>query len=226
VYERERVARRSEKDAPPRARQPLAPSAECLVRELQGRAGNQAVVSLLQRAPTPDSAAPGEVNFHDPDYPGLKLTSLGRNVEYGLDVYRTSTGETLYWLEGKYYSDLAARQLVNVAALVGASAAQDGDGTTYRYPNGSLTGDLISIPDFARRVHNHRQELNTPRYRDVFAQMQHAVPVHPIVVTRVATPDRIVQGQPMPESLSIVDGNHRFWAAHELGYRNVPVNYQ
>jgi hypothetical protein len=217
-------------DPADRFEQEAAASAAGSGSRLQDVAGNRAAERLtsgpitVQRIPEKNTNTKDEFDYFDRNYPGLTMKSLGRDVSYGVDLFQTRSGTTLYYLEGRYYTDRGATVMADMNSYSSSSASdktemsdtesdeEESHPTTYKYVDPGNKAMILWINDFARNLVNPREKLDAGRLKTTMAEMRAGIPVYPLQAQRVKG-----------GKYKLVNGNHRLFAAQQSGYSGIPV---
>ncbi|MGB9938557.1 eCIS core domain-containing protein [Methanosarcina sp.] len=149
----------------------------------------------------------------DTEIPGFTLV---KHEELGWNVYSTLDGElTLYWDEGKYFSDPICSTLAYINRYVIGTV--NAGGQSYSYDPAKLTGHVMNILDVIRLATNLRTDLDMidDRVMAIIKDEATGHPTRPIEVRMEA--DGI--------HFKVIQGNHRIAASQILNKTKIPVNF-
>ncbi|MBA2937332.1 hypothetical protein HZF08_03365 [Paenibacillus sp. CGMCC 1.16610] len=183
--------------------------------QMQRTIGNKATMNLLksytpQIQRFPEKKGDSNDEYIDKQYPGVTfIKTSGKWNEYMLN-----DGTIVYYDEGKYWKDANTSQIMDLSGYMNQQLIENAGGKSYNYLASNLTGRLMNIMDLYRAITNHREKLDIPRYDAAKAEMERGEIVYPIEVYNIGD-----------GKLRLSQGNHRLWAAREMGYEVVPVNF-
>jgi hypothetical protein len=162
----------------------------------------------------------GSTEYHDPDYPLLRLEKGQLSNDYKI----LGTETIIYYEAGEgWFTDYACNTQANMSNYLGNPNARNGinnnGGTSYYYYENSHNGGFIPTMEAYRlyqeisaRLGQNEANFDKRKVTSIVREMENNQPIHPIEVR---------QGQDGPE---LTQGRHRIIASMLTGRRAIPYN--